>query len=118
MSGVIFDPVFVNYRLQSPVMRGIEFEVIREVLGHTTRLMSLVLLYCAVQSTLTTGRGVMSNSVRLGSFGILRLILCISLPVTSVAFAQNAAARPSVPWPTKGWTKGGFLQTSVSKANS
>src|SRR5450759_1643039 len=68
--------------------------------------MSLVLLYCTVQSTLTTGRGVMSNSVRLGSFGILRLILCISLPLTSVAFAQNAAARPSVPWPTKGWTKG------------
>jgi hypothetical protein len=60
----------------------------------------------------------MSNSVRLGSFGFLHLILCISLPVTSVSFAQNAAARPSVPWPTKGWTKGGFLQTSVSKANS
>src|SRR5690349_12136922 len=47
----------------------------------------------------------MSTSVRRSS-RIFRLIFCISLPLTAPAFAQNTPARPTVPWPTKGWTQG------------
>jgi CubicO group peptidase (beta-lactamase class C family) len=48
----------------------------------------------------------MPNSARPGSCAILRQIFCISLLLTSISFAQNAAGRKNVLWPTKGWTKG------------
>jgi CubicO group peptidase (beta-lactamase class C family) len=48
----------------------------------------------------------MSSSVRLLPFRVLRLIFCISLLLTALAFAQNTATRASVRWPTKDWMKG------------